>query len=179
MRCFGRALHTASFQVVGSDLTGICCFFCFVFCSLVGYISGMCVPSLTSPETTQMNSTYINEKYYMLQCKWMSELVNQSINQSVSEYSLSIGFSHSCDICPKGVPLEIWQQTEVARIMGRYPPPGEGGEICSLNKYVHRFCCSGRIPRLSLNQHSLYVGVVEKSPPSPLTGEQYGKMEPK
>ena len=24
------------------------------------------------------------------------------------------------------------------------------------------FCCSGRIPRLSLNQHSLYVGVVEK-----------------
>ena len=23
------------------------------------------------------------------------------------------------------------------------------------------FCCSGRIPRLSLNQHSLYVGVVE------------------
>ena len=21
------------------------------------------------------------------------------------------------------------------------------------------FCCSGRIPRLSLNQHSLYVGV--------------------
>ena len=36
------------------------------------------------------------------------------------------------------------------------------------------FCCSGRIPRLSLNQHSLYVGVVEKPPPPPpLTGEQY------
>ena len=48
--------------------------------------------------------------------------------------------------------------------------------------YVHScimFCCSGRIPRLSLNQHSLYVGVVEKSPPPQLTGEQYGKMEPK
>ena len=41
------------------------------------------------------------------------------------------------------------------------------------------FCCSGRIPRLSLNQHSLYVRVVEKFPPPPLTGEQYGKMEPK
>ena len=41
------------------------------------------------------------------------------------------------------------------------------------------FCCSGRIPRLSLNQHSLYVGVVEKPPPPPLTGEQYGKMQPK
>ena len=41
------------------------------------------------------------------------------------------------------------------------------------------FCCSGRIPWLSLNQHSLYVGVVEKPPPPPLTGEQYGKMEPK
>ena len=41
------------------------------------------------------------------------------------------------------------------------------------------FCCSGRIPRLSLNQHSLYVRVVEKPPPPPLTGEQYGKMEPK
>ena len=41
------------------------------------------------------------------------------------------------------------------------------------------FCCSGRIPGLSLNQHRLYVGVVEKSPPPPLTGEQYGKMEPK
>jgi len=25
---------------------------------------------------------------------------------------------------------------------------------------------------------SIYVGVVEKSPPPPLTGEQYGKMEP-
>ena len=41
------------------------------------------------------------------------------------------------------------------------------------------FCCSGRIPRLSLIRHSLYVGVVEKPPPPPLTGEQYGKMEPK
>ena len=41
------------------------------------------------------------------------------------------------------------------------------------------FCCSGRIPRLSLNQHSLYVPVFEKPPPPPLTGEQYGKMEPK
>jgi len=38
----------------------------------------------------------------------------------------------------------------------------------------------GRIPRLSLIQHSLYVGVVEKPPPPPLTGEQYRKMmEPK
>ena len=42
-----------------------------------------------------------------------------------------------------------------------------------------RFCCSGRIPRLSLNQHSLYVRMVEKPPPPPLTGEQYGNMEPK
>jgi len=33
--------------------------------------------------------------------------------------------------------------------------------------------------RMSLNQHSLYVGVVEKPPPPSLTGEQYGKMEPK
>jgi len=41
------------------------------------------------------------------------------------------------------------------------------------------FCCSGRIPRLSLNQHSLYVGVVEKPPPPPLTGEHYGKLEQK
>ena len=41
------------------------------------------------------------------------------------------------------------------------------------------FCCSGRIPRLSLNQHSLYVGLVEKPPTPPLAGEQYGKMEPK
>jgi len=37
----------------------------------------------------------------------------------------------------------------------------------------------GRIPRLSLNQHSLSVGVVEEPPPPPLTGEQYRKMEPK
>ena len=28
------------------------------------------------------------------------------------------------------------------------------------------FCCSERISRLSLNQHSLYVGVVEKPPES-------------
>jgi len=41
------------------------------------------------------------------------------------------------------------------------------------------FRCPGRIPRLSLIQHSLYFGVVEKAPPPPLTGEQYGKMEPK
>jgi len=46
------------------------------------------------------------------------------------------------------------------------------------SKFGQWFCCSGRIPGLSLNQHSLYVGVVEKSPPPPLTGEQHGKMEP-
>ena len=39
--------------------------------------------------------------------------------------------------------------------------------------------CSGRISRVSLIRHSFYVGVVGKSPPPPLTGEQYGKMEPK
>jgi len=32
---------------------------------------------------------------------------------------------------------------------------------------------------LSLIRHSLYVGVVEKPPPPPLTGKKYGKMEPK
>jgi len=32
---------------------------------------------------------------------------------------------------------------------------------------------------LSPIQHSLYAGVVEKTPPPPLTGEQYGKMEAK
>jgi len=41
------------------------------------------------------------------------------------------------------------------------------------------FCCLGSILRLVLIRHSLYVGVVEKSPPAPLTGEQYRKMEPK
>ena len=41
------------------------------------------------------------------------------------------------------------------------------------------FCFSGRIPRLSLIQHSLYVGVVEELLPPPLTGEQCGKIEPK
>ena len=50
---------------------------------------------------------------------------------------------------------------------------------CSETPSWFWFCCSGRIPRLSLNQHSLYVRVVKKSPPPPLTGEQYGKMEPK
>ena len=46
------------------------------------------------------------------------------------------------------------------------------------NNLALLFCCSGRIPKLSLNQHSLYVGVVENPPPPPLTGEQYGNMEP-
>ena len=36
-----------------------------------------------------------------------------------------------------------------------------------------------RIPKLSLIRHSLYVEVVEKYPPPPLTGEQHGNMEPK
>ena len=40
-------------------------------------------------------------------------------------------------------------------------------------------CFSGEIPRLSLNQHSLYVGAVDKPTPPPLTGGQYGKMEHK
>ena len=58
-------------------------------------------------------------------------------------------------------------------------------QVCSFSQFLTQiqwlvwFCCSGRIPRLSLNQHSLYVRVVEKPPPPPLTGEQYGKMEPK
>ena len=51
--------------------------------------------------------------------------------------------------------------------------------ISQVNWFVCLFCCSGRIPRLSLIRHSLSVGVVEKPPPPPLTGEQYGKMEPK
>jgi len=38
-------------------------------------------------------------------------------------------------------------------------------------------CFSGRIPTLSLIRHSLYM--LEKPPPTPLPGEQYGKMEPK
>ena len=38
---------------------------------------------------------------------------------------------------------------------------------------------SGIIPRVSLIQHNLYVGVVEKAPRPPLTREQYGKMKPK
>jgi len=46
-----------------------------------------------------------------------------------------------------------------------------------LTKLSCLFGCSGRIPRLSLIQHSLYVWVVEKLPPPPLAGEQYGKME--
>jgi len=37
----------------------------------------------------------------------------------------------------------------------------------------------GENPRLSFIHHSLNVGVVEKSPAPPLTGEQYGKMDPK
>ena len=50
----------------------------------------------------------------------------------------------------------------------------------SFDQIFSWFCCSGRIPGLSLIRHSLYVGVVEKTPPPPpLTGEQYGKMEPK
>ena len=44
--------------------------------------------------------------------------------------------------------------------------------------WLQLLCFSGRIPRLSLIQHSLYVGVVEKHPPPPLTGKQYGRMEP-
>ena len=56
--------------------------------------------------------------------------------------------------------------------------------LCSNNYYIsylykpfgHRsdrclFCCSGRIPRLSHIQHSLYVGVVDKPNPPPLTGK--------
>ena len=52
------------------------------------------------------------------------------------------------------------------------------GRICP-QLHPCLFYCSGKIPRLSLIRHSLYVGLVEKSPPPPLTGEQYGKMEPK
>jgi len=54
--------------------------------------------------------------------------------------------------------------------------------LSSLNVHQNQSClvwlyCLGRIPRLSLIRHSLYVRVVEKPPPPPLTGEQYGKME--
>jgi len=35
----------------------------------------------------------------------------------------------------------------------------------------------GENPQLLLIQHSLHVGVVEKSPPPPLIEEQYRKME--
>ena len=48
-----------------------------------------------------------------------------------------------------------------------------------VRKSILMYCCSGIIPRLSLIGHILHVGVVEESPPPPLTGEQYGTMEPK
>ena len=38
---------------------------------------------------------------------------------------------------------------------------------CHSCQFYTMFCCSGRIPRLSLIRHSLHVGVVEKSPPKP------------
>ena len=41
------------------------------------------------------------------------------------------------------------------------------------------FVVRGESPGCALNQHILYVRVVQKSPPPPLTEEQYGKMEPK
>ena len=44
---------------------------------------------------------------------------------------------------------------------------------------IQCFVVWGESPRLSLIRHSLYVRVVEKSPPPPLTGEQDRKMEPK
>jgi hypothetical protein len=40
-------------------------------------------------------------------------------------------------------------------------------------------CISASIPRLSLDQYSRYVGLVEKSCSAPLIGEKYGKMVPK
>jgi len=44
-------------------------------------------------------------------------------------------------------------------------------------KWSRLICFSWRSPRLLLIQHSLYVGVIEKSSPTtPLTGEQYGKI---
>ena len=43
-------------------------------------------------------------------------------------------------------------------------------------KNVWLICFSGRIPGLSLIQHSLYVWAIEKPPLPPLTGEQYGKI---
>jgi len=43
--------------------------------------------------------------------------------------------------------------------------------------FILMLCSSGKIPRLSLVQH--HVGVIEKPTPPSLTGEQYGKMEPK
>jgi len=51
-------------------------------------------------------------------------------------------------------------------------------QLIDVPELVFSFCCSGRIPRLSLIQRSLYVGVVQKPPHPPLTGKQYGKMEP-
>jgi hypothetical protein len=38
---------------------------------------------------------------------------------------------------------------------------------------------SGSNPKLSLVEQSLYGGVVDKNPPPPLVGDQYGKMETK
>ena len=56
---------------------------------------------------------------------------------------------------------------------------GESSILMKNADFLVWLCCLGRIPRLSLIQHSLYVGVVERHPPPPLTGQQYGKMEPK
>ena len=42
-------------------------------------------------------------------------------------------------------------------------------------KLFRLICFSGRIPRLSLIQHSLYVSMIEKIIPPSLTGSSMGK----
>jgi len=72
----------------------------------------------------------------------------------------------------------IWNKTGVVCFSLRVDITRHAAWFCNQCMwFVCLFCFSGRIPRLLLNQHSLYVRVVEKTPPPPLTREQYGKMK--
>ena len=46
--------------------------------------------------------------------------------------------------------------------------------ICTIPKVISQVCCF-----VLFIQHNLYFGVVEKPSPPPLTGVQYGNMQPK
>ena len=74
--------------------------------------------------------------------------------------------------------LKVWKRILYSDLKRTRSHCSRNKGICVISSHQQSASCTKCLLACFV-QHSLYVGMVEKTPPPPLTGQQCGKMEPK